>query len=147
MGWFNYIGIIIFILIMIPNIFYSIKHKDSFNNNNINKNIVIIEQMGRYGCILFLIFNVPMTYIGYWFSNASLIYIIVNFALICIYLLAWVFHWNSKIIRAAVLSITPALIFIFCGVMIISIPLIVFSYIFVVSHIYISLKNEKIKIN
>ncbi len=141
MGWFNYIGIIIFVLIMIPNIIYSIKHKDAFENNDINKSIVIIEQIARYGCIAFLIFNIPMTYIGYWFSNASLNYIIVNSVFIGIYLLAWVIPWKSKIIRAAILSIIPALIFIFSGIMILSIPLIVFSFVFAVTHIYISLKN------
>ncbi len=36
---------------MIPNIVYSINHKESFNNENINKGIVIIEQIARYGCI------------------------------------------------------------------------------------------------
>lgn len=65
MGWFNYIGIIIFVLIMIPNIFYSIRHKDAFNNTDINKYIIILEQIARYGCILFLIFNIPMTYFDY----------------------------------------------------------------------------------
>lgn len=87
MSWFNYIGVIIFVLIMIPNIVYSIYHKKSFNNENINKGIVIIEQIARYGCIAFLIFNIPMTYIGYWFSNAKLIYIIVSGVLIIIYLI------------------------------------------------------------
>lgn len=141
MGWFNYIGVIIFVLIMIPNIVYSFKHKDAFNNKEINIIFVIIEQIGRYGCVAFLIFNIPMTYFDYWFSNADLIYIIVNSVLIGIYLLAWVIPWENKIVRASILSITPALIFIFNGVMILSIPLLIFSFVFAVSHIYISLKN------
>ncbi len=142
MNWFNYIGIIIFILIIFPNILYSIKHKKAFNNANINKIIVIIEQIGRYGCIAFLILNVPMTYFGYWFSNARIVYIIVNSTLIFIYLLSWIIHWKNKIIRASFLSITPSLIFIFSGVMILSIPLIIFSVLFAISHTYISLKNS-----
>lgn len=143
MGWFNYIGVIIFGLIMIPNIVYFIKHKDSFNNTNINKSIIILEQIARYGCIAFLIFNIPMTYYDFWLSNAKLIYIIVNCIFLSIYLLAWMIHWKSSIVRAAILSIMPSLIFIFCGVMIISIPLIVLSIIFSVIHIYISIKNAK----
>lgn len=65
----------------------------------------------------------------------------MNSILISIYLLSWVIHWKSRIVRAAILSITPSLIFIFCGVMILSIPLIVFSVLFSLTHIYISLKN------
>ncbi len=143
MDWFNYIGVIILVLIMIPNIVYSIKHKDSFNNKNINKCIIVIEQIARYGCIAFLIFNIPMTYLGYWFSNARLIYIIINSVLICFYLLSWIIPWKNKLVRAAILSIIPSLIFIFSGIMIISGPLIFFSFAFAMSHIYISLKNEK----
>ncbi len=134
-------GIIIFLLIMIPNILYAIKHKESFSNNFVNKKREIIEQIARYGCIIFLIFNIPMTYTNYWFNNAKLIYIIVNSILVFIYLLAWIINWKCKTIRACFLSITPSLIFIFSGVMILSIPLITFALIFAGAHVYISLKN------
>ncbi len=143
MGWFNYIGIIIFALLMLPNIIYSIKHKDEFNNTGINKTIVIIEQIARYGCIVFLIFNIPMTYFDYWFINAKWIYIIVNCIFIGVYLLSWMIHWKSRIFRAAILSITPSIIFLFSGVMILSIPLMIFSIIFSIFHIYISIRNAK----
>ncbi len=143
MGWFNYIGMIIFILIMIPNIIYSMKHKDAFLNKNINKTTIILEQIGRYGCITFLIFNIPMTYFDYWFDYAKIVYIIINAVFIIIYLLSWVIPWKSKIVRAALLSITPSFIFLFSGIMILSIPLILFSLLFSISHIYISLRNAK----
>lgn len=143
MSWFNYIGLFIFALIMIPNILYSLKHRDAFNNNNIRKSIVIVEQIGRYGCIAFLIFNIPMTYFDFWFNHAKLVYIIVNSVLISIYLFSWMVPWKSKKIRAAFLSITPSVIFLFSGVMILSIPLIFFSSLFAISHVYISLKNAK----
>lgn len=109
----------------------------------IKKSVIIIEQIARFGCILFLIFNIPMTYFNFWFRHARLIYIIVNCVFICIYLLSWVIYWKRKTTRAAFLSITPSFIFIFSGVMILSIPLIVFSILFAVSHVYISLKNAK----
>lgn len=127
---------------MIPNIIYSIRHKEAFENNEIHKCIVILEQIARYGCIALIIFNIPMTYTGYWFSNASMVYMIVNGVFISFYLLAWVIPWKSKIVRAAILSFLPAFIFIFSGIMILSIPLIVFSVIFAVTHIYISIKNS-----
>ncbi len=143
MSWFNYIGVIMISVILIPNMLYSIKHKDSFANVGIKKSVIIIEQIARFGCILFLMFNIPMTYFNFWFPHARLIYIIVNCAFICIYLLSWMIHWKRKTTRAAFLSITPSFIFIFSGVMILSIPLIVFSILFAVSHVYISLKNAK----
>lgn len=31
MGWFNYYGLAVMAIIMIPNIIYAVKHKDSAN--------------------------------------------------------------------------------------------------------------------
>ena len=34
MSWFNYYGLIIVVLILVPNIIYSVKKKDEFINSN-----------------------------------------------------------------------------------------------------------------
>ncbi len=54
MGWFNYYGLAVMAVIMIPNIIYAVKHK----NGEIayrNKAVEIMEQIGRYGCFALMI--------------------------------------------------------------------------------------------
>lgn len=141
MEWFNLYGQIFIILILIPNVIYAFKTKQS-SNNTIRKSLLILEQIGRYGCMIFMTFNVPYVCFGYILGNIMLIYLIVNGLLITAYYLAWVIQRKEKSkIKALLLSIIPSVIFLFSGVINISIPLILCSIIFALSHVYISYKN------
>lgn len=142
MDWFNYYGLIFVAIIMIPNIVYAIKNKDGYVNNYKNIAAEISEQISRYACIALMIFNVPYTWFGFCFEYAEIIYIVVNSTLVAAYCLAWVIFWQkSGLAKALLLSILPALVFVFSGVMIASIPLAAFAVIFAVTHILISVKN------
>ena len=48
------------------------------------KTLQLFEQIGRYGCIAFMVFNIPFTYFGFWFDKAMLVYAIVNSVLCAI---------------------------------------------------------------
>lgn len=142
MSWFNYIGLIIMAVIMIPNIVYAVKNKSDGADIHIGKLAVIFEQIGRYGCMIFMIFNIPYTYFDFWFDNALTVYICVNGILCASYLVFWIVCWNrSGKLKALSLSIIPSCIFLFSGVALASIPLIIFSIIFAIFHIYISCKT------
>lgn len=142
MSWFNYYGLIFVALIMIPNIIYAVKNKNSFANNYKNKLVEVLEQIGRYGCIALMIFNIPYTWFGFYFPFAQIAYIVMNAVLVIAYCVIWVILWNKNgIIKALLLSIIPSLVFLFSGIMIASIPLIVFAVLFAVTHILISVKN------
>ncbi|MDE6884366.1 MAG: hypothetical protein K2P32_01205, partial [Clostridia bacterium] len=78
MSWFNYYGLAIMAIIMIPNIIYAIKHKNDVAPTYANKKIVIAEQIGRYGCFILMIFNIPYTYFNFWFDSALIVYLSVN---------------------------------------------------------------------
>ena len=65
MNWFNYYGLIIMAVIMIPNIIYAVLHKNNSAGAFNNKAVIIAEQIGRYGCFVFMIFNIPYTYFGF----------------------------------------------------------------------------------
>ena len=65
MSWFNYYGLIIMAIIMIPNIIYAVKQKDNMALESHNKMIIIAEQVGRYGCFVLMIFNIPYTYFNF----------------------------------------------------------------------------------
>lgn len=142
MNTFNIYGLIVIVLIMIPNIVFAMKCKDGFDNLWQNKVVEMLEQIGRFGCFGLMIFNIPYTYFGFWFEGALPVYITVNAVLTAAYCLIWAicFHKNS-VFRALALSILPSVIFLFSGIMIYSIPLMITAVIFVPCHILISYKN------
>ena len=144
MEWFNYYGLIIISIIMIPNIIYAITHKNDFINNYNNKVAIVLEQIGRYGCMVFMIFNIPYTYFNFWFKDALVAYLSVNGILCFLYILFWIICWskNNKL-KALTLSILPSIIFIFSSIVLANIPLIIFSIRFSINHILISYKNAK----
>ena len=142
MGWFNYYGLAIMAIIMIPNIIYAIKHKNDVTSAYKNKAVEIAEQIGRYGCLAFMIFNIPYTYFGFWFDNALIVYLAVNGISCLAYLIFWLICWSkNNLLKALSLSILPSCIFLFSGIVLANIPLIVFAIVFAVNHILISIKS------
>ncbi len=145
MGWFNYYGLAIIAVIMIPNIIFSIKCKDGFENLYNNKAVETMEQIGRFGCIALMIFNIPYTYFNFWFKYALWIYLSINGGLCVAYIVFWVVCGKSDgILKALSLSITPSVIFVFSGIALANIPLIIFAVIFAINHILLSYKNAKL---
>jgi hypothetical protein len=144
MGWFNIFGLVFIVVIMIPNIVFAIKCKEAFENKWSNKVVELLEQIGRFGCFGFMIFNVPGTWFGWWSDEAFAIYLIVDSLLIVLYCIIWVICWKkNNVFRALALSIIPAVVFMFSAVMSRSILLIIASMLFAPTHIMISYKNVK----
>lgn len=142
MTWFNYYGLAVMAVIMIPNIIYAVKHKNGENKYS-NKAVEILEQIGRYGCFTFMIFNIPYTYFNFWFDYALIVYLSVNSGLCLSYLIFWVICWNrNDKLKALTLSVIPSCVFLFSGIVLSYIPLIAFSVIFAICHIFISCKNS-----
>ena len=142
MKWFNYYGLMILAIIMVPNIIFAIKHKDGFTNKYQNKAVKIMEQVGRYACFALMIFNVPYTYFNFWFNNALVVYLVVNGVLCLAYLVFWIVCWNRNgKLKALSLSIIPSVIFLFSGVVLANIPLGAFALLFGINHVLISYKN------
>lgn len=144
MNWFNIYGLIFIVIIMIPNIVFALKCKDGFVNKYNNKFVEFSEQIGRFGSFIFMIFNIPKTYFGFYFNNGLILYLIVDSILVALYCLIWAICFKKpSVFRALSLSIMPSFLFIYSGVMIRSILLIIFSLIFAPCHILISYKNAK----
>ncbi len=144
MEWLNLWGLGVIIFIMIPNIIYAIKCKDGFQNKWNNKLVETIEQIGRFGCLGFMIINIPNTWFGWWSDEAFVIYLIVDLFLVIFYCVIWIICFKkNNTFRALVLSIIPSIVFLFSGIMSRSVLLIVSSVLFAPSHIIISYKNAK----
>lgn len=141
MNWFNYLGLIFVALLLLPNIIYAIKSKNE-DSKQANKILQIFEQIGRYGAMIFMIFNIPYTFWGFYFAHAQIVYIATNSALLLGYYLSWMIFWKKDCLtKLLLLSVIPTIIFVFSGIMIASIPLMIFAGIFAVFHIWISVKN------
>lgn len=144
MEWINVFGVIFIVIIMIPNIIYALKIKEGFENKWNNKLVEIIEQIGRFGCFGFMLVNIPGTWFGWWSDEAFAIYLIVNIILIALYCAIWFFCFSKNtVFKAVSLSVIPAVIFLFSGIMSRSILLIIASILFAPAHISISYKNIK----
>ncbi len=142
MDFFNFYGLAITVIIMIPNIICALLHKEMFENKYRGKFVLICEQTGRYGCIIFMILNIPYVCFGFWFNKALTVYLAVNGVLCAVYLIFWIIcrNRNGKL-KALSLSIIPSAIFLFCSVVTANIPLAFFAVLFAANHILLSYKN------
>lgn len=144
MGWINIFGLVYMIIIMIPNIIYAIRCKDGFANKWENKRVSLLEQVGRYGGLAFMIINIPGTWFGWWSDEALAVYLIADTALVLLYCIIWLicFRTNSMF-RALALSIIPSVLFLLSGILSRSVLLTASALIFAPSHILISYRNAK----
>ena len=140
----NIYGSIIIIILMIPNIIFALKCKEGFLTKWNHKVILTMEQIGRFGCIGFMIFNIPGTYFGWIFEEAYILYFIVNGLLLFLYCLIWIIYFKKEsLFKSLSLSIIPYVLFLFDGIVTQSILLILAALLFAPSHILISYKNVK----
>lgn len=143
MDWFNYYGLIIMAIIMIPNIIYAIRHRDDAEKRYHNRAVEAAEQIGRYGCMICMVINIPHTYFGFWFQNGLAVYLAANGGFCMAYCLFWI--KRSAKVRALSLSILPTCMFLGSGILLASVPLIAFALVFGPAHIFISYKTALLK--
>ncbi len=144
MKLFHIYGMIIIVVIMMPNIVFALKCKDGFQNKWCNKLIETVEQIGRFGCFCFMIVNVPGTCLGFQSEKALAVYLAVDSILTVLYCAIWAicFRKNSMF-QALALCIIPSVLFLFSGIMARSVLLVISAMLFAPSHILISYKNAK----
>ena len=136
MEWFNYYGLIFVAVIMIPNVIFAATYK----NDTAEK----AEKIGRSGCFVFAMVNLPYLVKGFWFNGGFIAYLVCGSVLTLAYVAGWViFRRENSIRKSLYLSVTPSLLFLICGILSLNIPLIVCAAIFAPSHILISYKNAK----
>lgn len=142
MDWINIYGFVFMLFIMIPNIIFTLKNKDGFQNLWNNKIIEVFEQIGRFGCFGFMILIIPGFGFGFSSDEFFSLYLILNTVLIVAYCLIWFICFKkNSIFRALALSIIPSVIFLTSGILSRYILLIVAAIIFAPCHVIISYKN------
>ena len=144
MDWFNGYGLLFVAVIMIPNIVFAVKCKDGFQNKWDNRFVETVEQIGRFGCFLFMVINIPGTWFGWQSDEALAAYLIVDAVLTAAYCLIWIICFKkSSMFRALALAILPSLLFLFSAVTSRSVLLGIAAVLFTPSHILLSYKNAK----
>ena len=142
--WINLFGLIFIVMLLIPNIIYAIKNKD---HENKCKNMVmnIMEQVGRYACMFFMVFNVGLAEFGFGSVSAFMFYMAGNIGLIIIYWIVWILYFRKHTFGKQIsLAIIPVCIFLFNGIMMRHLLLIFSSLLFAAGHIYVTVKKREV---
>ena len=140
-GWLNLFGGGIVLLILIPNVVYALKNKGEENLCK-NRFMNLIEQVGRYACMLLMWFPLFVWEFGFASTFEMLLYFVGNAALLLAYWIIYALYLNRKTTpRALALAILPTCIFLLCGIMLHHWLLVGFAILFGVGHIYVIYHN------
>ncbi|WP_426348671.1 hypothetical protein ACPWSR_13065 [Alloiococcus sp. CFN-8] len=143
MEWINAFGIIIVVLILIPNIIYAFKFK-GVENKCKNKIMNFFEQLGRYGSMFFMAFNIGILEYGFKLKVAFLLWIFIMIVLIIAYWIGWLLYFKRPSpFCALTLAIIPSAIFVLSGILSRDYLLLIFGLIFCIGHVYVSYVNYK----
>ena len=142
-GWINLFGGIIVLLLLIPNIVYALKNREE-RNLCTNRVMNVVEQAGRYGCIVWMWLPLLVWKFGFLSASEMLLYFLGNGVLLVAYWLVFARYMRKKTAkRALVLAILPACIFLLSGLLLRHWLLVGFGLLFAVGHIYVTTINAK----
>ena len=142
-GWINLFGGIIVLLMLIPNIVYALKNREE-RNLCTNRVMNVVEQAGRYGCIVWMWLPLLVWKFGFRSASEMLLYFLGNGVLLMAYWLVFARYMRKKTAkRALVLTILPACIFLLSGLLLRHWLLVGFGLLFAVGHIYVTTINAK----
>ena len=141
-GWLNLYGLILVLLLLIPNIIYALKHRGEENKCR-NRLMNVLEQIGRYGCMFLMVFNIGLAEFGFASLGAFLIYLFGGIILMISYWVIWgsYFH-KATYVKQIALAVIPTILFLLSGITMLHFLLIIFSIIFGIAHIYVTEKNR-----
>ena len=93
MDWFNIYGLIFVATLLVPNIVYGALHRD-VQPPKCGKVLEICEQIGRYGAMACMVFNIPYVVFGFWFAGGFAAYLFAGGALLFLYILLFITIYN-----------------------------------------------------
>lgn len=142
-GWFNGYGLIFLILLLIPNIVYAVKYKDATNTCT-DKWALVMEQIGRYGSMFFMVFTFGSLTQGWPSVTEFMVYLLGSTLLMVAYWIVWMLYFAEvSMWKSMALAIIPTLLFLFGGITMRNIPAIVLAVVFGIGHIYVTYKNQE----
>ena len=142
-GWINVFGAVVVVLMLIPNIVYAIRYRDE-KNLCTNRVMNLIEQIGRYACIVLMWLPLLVWEFGFQSVFELLLYLSGNGALLLAYWIVFFLHMRKKsTAKALALAVLPSCIFLMSGILLRHWLLAGFAVLFATGHIYVTLKNAQ----
>ena len=139
-------GIIIPVLIMVPNIFHYLKIRNKSDVPSSNKSaptlIKIIENIGRLGILI-----TPLFYSLNLDNSFSIYFLVLSLLFLLLYYVAWLRYFMSgsnqidlrkSLLIPLPLAVYPSLYFICSSYLLSSIPMLISSLVFAIGHIWVS---------
>ena len=140
-GWINLFGVIIVILLIIPNIVYAIKNRNE-KNCCTNRLMDVLEQIGRYACTVLMWLPLLVWKFGFASVFAMVLYLFGNGSLLTAYWVLFARYLKVKNAGLALsLAIIPACIFLLSGLLLRHWLLAGFAILFAIAHIYVTRQN------
>ena len=141
-NWINWINMAAVVWLVLINVIVARKGlSDSYNNKHSIVNI--LEQIGRYGCMVLMI--LPVFTSGWKFGFDSvvemLIWISLTILLLAIYSFLWVKKANGNVFVFYGLALVPTVLFLLNGIILRHPALVVASLVFGVFHFLIVKEN------
>ena len=142
-GWLNLFGLIIVVLLLVPNILYAVRHRDA-ENQCTSRLANLSEQIGRYGCMFLMVFHIGVAELGFPSAEAFLAYLIGNAVLLTAYFACWIVYAKKQsLLTALLLAVLPTLLFLLSGLTMRHWLLVGFAVLFGAAHIYITTVNAR----
>lgn len=143
MNWINIFGLMIVILILIPNLIYSCKNK-KIQNQCTHRLMNILEQTGRYSSMFFMVFPIGLPQYGFHSASGFTIWLVCIAVFLMLYWIFWGFYFRKGSLYFAMpLAVIPSVIFILSGFLLHNWPLVLAGLIFSVGHIFVTYQNNR----
>ena len=141
-SWLNIFGLILVVLLLVPNIIYAVTEKNQ-ENKCTNKLMNLVEQIGRYASMFLMVFNIGLAEVGFSSVGAFIVYMLGNILLMISYWTIWVLYFKKKAYwKQIALALIPTCIFLLSGITMLHFLLIIFAVIFGIGHLYVTNKNR-----
>ena len=140
----NLFNAIVLILMLAPNIMFWRMAKSRENTEKFdNKAVILFEQIGRYACMLLMIFPIGVWKFGFGSVMAMVVYALQNTVLLVSYIAVWMFSFKKMTLSKAVaLSVIPTVIFLANGIILKHWLLVAASVVFGAAHITVTWRNN-----
>lgn len=143
-SWLNVFGLVMVVLLLVPNIIYAVKFRDAENLCK-NKVMNVMEQIGRYGSMFLMVFNIGIAEFGLSSGDALVVYVFGSIMLMIAYWIIWIiFFVKQNMWNRMALAMIPTLLFSLSGCMLRHVLLIVTAIVFGIGHIYVTYVNAKL---
>lgn len=142
-SWINLFGLGIMVILFVPNIVYMLRNK-GLQNKCCSLPMNVLEQIGRYGCLFLMVFNIGIAEFGFASDIGFLVYLLGNGFCLAAYLAVWLRYFKKPGLSCALaLAILPTLIFLLSGITLRHWLLVGSAVLFGVGHIYVTYVNAR----